>query len=295
MTELLQSVVGGITIGAVYALVGMGFVVIYVATKSLNFALGQVMMISALLGLFLHVSMGVPYALTFAIVVVAGGCIGLVIEQITYRPLRNAPATTIILATAACGTIIQSIVQIWDGQLLAYFPAAVSATPIKVHLGIALLFIAPSQIFIVGVLIFIAALLWFLIQGTKFGLATRAVAENRQAASLMGINTTAISVLAWVLGGVFAGLAGLLVAPLVLVTPSMGMLANMAFVGAVLGGFESVAAAAAGGVVLGIVETLLGTYAVGSQYADVVVFGLFVAVLLFRPTGLFVRSRAVRV
>jgi branched-chain amino acid transport system permease protein len=122
----------------------------------------------------------------------------------------------------------------------------------------------------------------------------RAVSENRDAAALVGINAGFVSSLTWGLSGALAGAAGLLIAPLVLVTPDMGVIANTAFVGAVLGGFSSIPASVIGGVVLGVVETLVGLY-LSTAYRDVVVFAILIAVLWFRPSGLFGRAAVRRV
>jgi branched-chain amino acid transport system permease protein len=290
MDLFAQGVVNGVTLGAVYALVGLGFVIIYKTTRMLNFAHGQILMVGAVIGLFVTTTWGWSYWPTFAFVVLVTAAIGVAVEKIGYRAVVDAPVATVILAAAALGTIMQSAVRITQGQQLSYFPPVVSTAPI----GIGGIFVTPLQMVIVGICLVLVIGLWLLFQRTRLGLAMRAVSENRDAAALVGINAGFVSSLTWGLSGALAGAAGLLIAPLVLVTPDMGVIANTAFVGAVLGGFSSIPASVIGGVVLGVIETLVGLY-LSTAYRDVVVFAILIAVLWFRPSGLFGRSPVRRV
>ncbi|MGQ0568620.1 MAG: branched-chain amino acid ABC transporter permease [Armatimonadota bacterium] len=287
---VLQAIASGLTLGSIYALVALGFVVIYQATRTLNFAHGEVMMLGAMIGLVLLTAAGIGYWPTFAAVLVAAAGVGLVIERVAYRPLTRAPASTVIMSTAAVGQIIRSGVRIIRTEELSFFPSPFGFEPIR--LGPVVVTMQNVGITVVAILLVVVFAAFF--RFTATGIAMRATSQNQTAAWLVGISVPRMFSLIWAVSAVLGAAAGLLIAPLVLVRPDMGVIAIKAFVGAVLGGFNSLAGAVVGGLLLGVVETLIGVF-VTSAFKDVVVFGLLIALLLVLPSGLLGRREAGRV
>lgn len=282
MDFIAQIVVSGLTIGAVYALVGLGFVIIYLATKTLNFAHGEVLMLGAIIGLQLHGVWGLGYWTTFLTVMLALGFLGVLIERVAYRPLARAPITTVILATAAVGAIIRSAVRITQEQQISYFPPMLSTEPFQLA-GVSL---TPLDLGIVGIGLGFVLTFTVLFRYSSIGRAMRAVSENPDAASLVGIKVSRVNALTWAIASAFGAVAGLLVAPILLITPDMGVIAIKGFVAAIIGGFSSPGGAIVGGLLLGVVENLIGVY-ISTSYKDVFTFLLLLAILFVRPAGLF--------
>ncbi len=280
----------GLTLGSIYALVALGFVVIYQATRTLNFAHGEIVMLGAMIGLVLHLGVGLGYWLTFAAVLVIVAAAGMVVERAAYRPLIRAPASTVIMSTAAAGQIIRSGVRILRTEELSFFPPMFSLDPVR--LGPVVVTRLNLGITIIAILLVVVFAAFF--RYTSLGTAMRATSQNQTAAWLVGISVPRMFSLIWAVSAALAAGAGLLIAPLVLVRPDMGVIAIKAFVGAVLGGFNSLAGAVVGGLLLGVLETLIGLF-LTSAFKDVVVFGLLIAVLLIRPSGLLGRREFTRV
>jgi branched-chain amino acid transport system permease protein len=287
---VLQAVASGLTLGSIYALVALGFVVIYQATRTLNFAHGEVMMLGAMMGLVLLTGTGIGYWPAFALVLVLAALVGLIIERVAYRPLARAPASTVIMSTAAVGQIIRSGVRILRTEELSFFPPTFSLEPVR--LGPVVVTRQNVGITVIAILLVGAFTAFF--RFTTTGTAMRATSQNQTAAWTVGISVPRMFSLIWAASAVLAAAAGLLIAPLVLVRPDMGVIAIKAFVGAVLGGFNSLAGAVVGGLLLGVVETLIGVF-VTSAFKDVVVFGLLIALLLVLPSGLLGQREAGRV
>jgi branched-chain amino acid transport system permease protein len=290
MGVVLQAIASGITLGSIYALVGLGFVVIYQATRTLNFAHGEVLMLGAMAGLVLHTELKVGYWATFAAVLMLIAVAGLVIERVAYRPLVRAPATTVIMSTAAVGQIIRSTVRILRTEELSFFPPVFSLEPFRIGPMV----VTRLEIGITGIAVLLVVVFTLFFRYTTVGTAMRATSQNQTAAWLVGISVPRTFSLIWAISAALAAGAGMLIAPLVLVRPDMGIVAVKAFVGAVLGGFNSLAGAVVGGLLLGVVETLIGVY-VTSAFKDVVVFALLVVVLLVRPSGVIGRQEVLRV
>jgi branched-chain amino acid transport system permease protein len=287
---LAQLLVNSLTLGSVYALTALGFAVIYRATQVVNFAQGEMMMLGAMLALILFRDFHLPYALV--IVVSAGTCmaLALLVERIAFRPLLGAPQITVLLSTAAAAQIIRSGVRAFHGDDLGIFPAVVSMDSMTVF-GIRftelnLLTIAVTAVTLAGFA--------YLFNRTSIGWAMRATAQNKRGAAIVGISVPAIFAETWVIAGGLAAIAGILLAPLIIVTPDMGVIANKGFVAAILGGFASLPGAVVGGLLLALAENLIGVY-VTSAFKDVLVFALLILLLLARPSGLFGRAAFNRV
>jgi branched-chain amino acid transport system permease protein len=288
--ELLsQVVISGVTLGSLYALVGLGFVVIYRATKVVNFAQGEMMMLGAMLALYLHSDLQLPYVVAFVITVVLSGVFGAALERIAYRPLLNAPVVTLILATVAVGQMIKAGVRILRGSEVSRFPSILPATPFK-FLGVSM---TPLSLSIIVVSIALVAVFMLFFRKTKLGKGMEATSENRDAATLVGISVNRTFSLVWAVSSGLAAAAGILLAPLIIITPEMGTIGIKGFIGAILGGFSSIPGAIAGCFLLGIIENLGGVY-IASSMKDVISFCALILVLAVKPAGLFVIDRGKR-
>jgi branched-chain amino acid transport system permease protein len=285
-----QLLVSSLTLGSIYALAALGFAVIYRATDVVNFAQGDLMMLSAMIALVLFRDVHLPYLLVVVMAVGACMIIALGVERIAFRPLLGAPQITVLLSTVAVGQIIRSGVRVFHGDDFGAFPPIVSMEPITV-LGVRF----TAMNLLVLALTTVALLLFaFLFSRTRMGWAMRATAQNARGAAIVGIRVPTVFSQTWVIAGALAAVAGLLLAPLIIVTPDMGVIANKGFVAAILGGFSSLPGAVVGGLLLGLTENLIGVY-VTSAYKDVLVFGLLILLLLLRPSGLFGRQLLHRV
>ncbi len=287
---VLQAVTSGLTLGSVYAIVALGFVVIYQATRVLNFAHGEIVMLGAMIGLILHTGAGLPYWPTFVVVLMLVALVGMLIERVAYRPLMGSPLSTVIMATAAVGQIIRSVVRLLRAEELSFFPPMFSMQPLvlgpvvvtPLNIGITLI----AVMLVIG----FAALFYY----TTLGTAMRGTSQNQVAAWLVGISVPRMFSMIWGISAALGAAAGLLIAPLVLVRPDMGVIAMKAFVGAVLGGFNSLAGAIVGSLLLGVLENLIGVF-ISNAFKDVIVFGILILVLLVRPSGLLGKPELQRV
>jgi branched-chain amino acid transport system permease protein len=276
-----QVVVSGITPGATYALMALGFVLVYKATGVVNFAHGEAVMVGAYAGLILHSELHLPYVPAFLLTLVVAFLLGLAVELIVYRPLIRAPAVSVILASLALGQIMRSAVRLARGDDMRVFPPVLSTRP----LAFGEVVITPLSLGVIALSLLFMAVLAVFFRWFRLGKAMRAVSENQLAASLMGISVPAVFSWTWGLSSLLAGASGILIAPLVMISPEMGFVAFKGFVAAILGGFTSIPGTILGGFVMGILENLAGVF-VSTAYKDVISFVFMIAVLAVRPAGL---------
>jgi branched-chain amino acid transport system permease protein len=286
---LSQVLISGLTLGSLYALVGLGFVVIYRATRVVNFAQGEMMMLGAIVALYLYSDKHLPYAPSFLVAVVVCAALGATLERVAYRPLVRAPVVTLILATVAVGQMIRAAVRISRGQEVSRFPSVLSAEPFSV-LGIV---VTPLNLSIIAIAVLLVCLFMLFFRKTRLGKGMEATSENKDAATLVGINVHQTFALIWAASSGLAAAAGILLAPLIIITPDMGTIGVKGFVGAILGGFNSIPGAIAGCFLLGIIENLGGVY-IASSMKDVIVFCILVLVLSIRSEGMFGKSERKR-
>ena len=277
----LQQLASGLTAGGVYALIALGFVLIYKSTDVVNFAQGELVTWGAYLGLVTFVTLALPFPLAFVIAVAASGVLGLLIERLAMRPLLGSPALTSIIATIGVGLILQNAVRLIFGGDIQAFPSVFDTAPRQ--LGPVRITPQSAYVLALSVLLMVGFAAFF--RYTKTGTAMRATAQNRPAAALMGVRVGQMLALTWAVGAALAGAAGVLLAPLIVVAPDMGFVALKAFAAAILGGFNSFAGAIFGGFVLGVIESFAGTY-ISTAFKDVVSFLVIIAVLVIRPAGL---------
>lgn len=283
MELLSQVLISGVTLGSLYALVGLGFVVIYRATKVVNFAQGEMMMLGAMLALYFHSDLQLPYVVAFLLTVLLSGLFGAALERIAYRPLLNAPVVTLILATVAVGQMIKAAVRILRGSEVSRFPSILPATPFTIA-GVS---VTPLSLSIIAISILLVCAFMLFFRKTKLGKGMEATSENRDAALLVGISINRTFSLVWAISSGLAAAAGILLAPLIIITPEMGTIGIKGFIGAILGGFSSIPGAIAGCFLLGVIENLGGVY-IASSMKDVISFFVLILVLAVRPQGLFV-------
>ena len=287
MTELqfaIQLVMSGLAIGSMYALVALGHVLIWNAMGILNFAHGEMVMVGAFLGLTFHIILRLPYWLSFGFVAVSGAVIGSVIRRSVYYYMfrKRASGENFLIASIGMSVFLINIAIIIWGSMGFGFPDVFGRKPIN----IAGTNILPRNLWILGIgVLIMLALNWFLRQ-TQLGTAMRAVAQDKETASVMGINVDALDTLTFALASALGGVAGILLAPAFLVTTAMGQSVGLkAFTAAIIGSFQSLPGAIIGGLSVGVIENLASAY-ISSAYKDATAFVILLLVLIVRPTGL---------
>jgi len=283
----------GVTTGALYALVALGLVVVNKATGILNFSQGELFMFSGFIAWSLHVQLGLGYLPSFLGTVLAGFALGLTIDRVAFRPVKSSDVIAIVLATVGISFVLKGAARIiWGGKSdYLSFPPVTSPDPIMV--GPVL--IIPQQIvaFLGAVAIMLGFAAFF--RYSRLGKMMQATADNKKAATLVGIRTDRIYTLAFGTGAAVAAAAAVLAAPLTLLYPDMGFSFFIkGFAAAVLGGLASLPGAVLGGFLVGIVEALAGGY-IHSSVMEVSAFIMIMIVLIVRPTGLLSFYQARRV
>jgi branched-chain amino acid transport system permease protein len=278
---LLQQIVSGITSGSIYALIALGFVAIYKATDILNFAQGEFVMIGAYFWLLVYNTFHLPYPLVFLISFCMAGVLGMVIERTVSRPLLNAPHMSVVFATVAVGIILRGMVRwIW-GPFYYPFPKMLSNRPYE----IAGVLVTPQNLWIILIVLSLMLTFYLFFKFTKMGKAMRATAQNRNAASLMGIRIKTVFSMTWAISAIMGAIAGCLLAPLVTANPDMGWVIIKAFAASIIGGFGSIPGAIVGGFLLGIIENIAGGF-ISTAFKDVASFLLIIVILVVMPSGL---------
>jgi branched-chain amino acid transport system permease protein len=302
MDIFLQQIINGLVLGSIYALIALGYTMVYGVLGIINFAHGEVLMIGAMVSLsLLRVILGLtsdlPGWLTLLIVlpITMATCAGLSywIERIAYRPLRNAPRLAPLISAIGMSILLQTIaMMIWSRNPMTY-PQLLPSTPIELWSSGAT--ITGKEIVIIVVALAVMCGLLFLVEKTKLGRAMRATAEQTQIAALMGVNPNRVISITFMLGGALAGLAGVMIASNYgNVHFYMGFIPGLkAFTAAVLGGIGNLQGAMLGGLLLGLIESLGAGYigdltggVFGSNYQDIFAFLVLILVLVLRPTGL---------
>lgn len=292
----IQQLVNGLSLGSIYALIALGYTMVYGIVKLINFAHGDVMMVGAYAGYFVLCALGTtPAGMVCAFVAAMVMCalLILVIERVAYRPLRNAPRLNSLITAIAVELILQNLMRVlpFVGPDPREFP-----TMATVNLKFGLVSISNIQIIVIVLSAILMIILNYIVNYTKMGKAMRAVSFDLGAASLMGINVNRIIATTFVIGSVLAGAGGVLYATYYpQIDPVMGYIPGLkAFVAAVLGGIGSIPGAMAGGIILGVAETMVKAY-VSSSYADAVSYCILIVILLVKPAGLLGKKTHVKV
>ncbi len=277
---LAHVVVSGLATGSIYALVALSLVIVYNATRTVNFAQGEMFMVSTFVA-WSVARAGVPLPLAFAIAVVSAAALAFVIERVVIRRAISATHWDVLIITLGLSLVLKAGAGIvWSHDEFP-FPSTFSEKPIR----LGAVRVAPVSLGIIGASLALMALLYLLLRFTRFGRAMRAVAQNQTAASLMGISVPRVFSAAWMLAAAVGAVAGVLIAPVVFLSTKMGLIVVNGFIAAVLGGFGSMPGAVLGGMVLGVIENLAPLYLpTGIRYS--VPFLVLIAILLVRPAGL---------
>jgi branched-chain amino acid transport system permease protein len=278
-----QLLVSGLAIGCIYSLVSLGFVITFKSMNILNFAYGEIVTLGAYFGTTLVVSLGLPLWLGLILDLVAMVGVGVAFAYLVYRPLRNKPVRTVVIATIGVSIAIQAVALVIWGPYPKSMPSLGGSKPIEL-LGLSVL---PQHLFIFGITALVIVMLWLLYSKTTIGWKMQAVAQDAEAARLMGINVDIIIILTWVISATLGGLAGFLLAPLFFISVSVGFVAMLkAFAACIIGGMGSFQGALVGGLFIGVAESLLAGY-ISSAYKDALTFAVLIVVLLLLPQGLF--------
>jgi branched-chain amino acid transport system permease protein len=289
MTTLLQQLFNGLSLGSIYALIALGYTMVYGILRLINFAHGDVYMVGAYTGYYLSVRLrGEEPSLARAGLVLAGSMLvcallGMVIERLAYRPVRRAARLTSLICAIGVSIILENGGQIVFGPDPRFFP---SLAPQREFL-FAGVHLTAAQVLVFGVSLLLMALLRYVIKNTKTGLAMRAVSYNLDTARLMGVPTDRIIAATFAIGSALAGAAGVLVGMAIpKIDPLMGIVYGLkAFVAAVLGGIGNIPGAMVGGLLIGCAETFVVAY-LSPTFRDAIAFGILIAILLFRPQGI---------
>jgi branched-chain amino acid transport system permease protein len=288
--ELAQFLLSGLTVGSIYALVALGFAIIYNASHVINFAQGEFVMIGGMAAVWL-LAAGLPLALAGLGAVALAALIGLALARFAVQPARGASVVTLIIITIGAAILLRGLASIvWDKRIHA-LPAFSGDAPIALF-GATL---APQSLWVIGVTALIVCALWGFFNRTLGGKAILAVSHNRLAAQLVGISVRRVLLVSFALSAALGALAGILIAPITFTSWDVGvMLGLKGFAAAILGGLGSGPGAIAGGLALGLIEALGAGY-LSSAYKDVFAFVLLLAALVLLPNGLAGRRAAERV
>ena len=292
----LQQLVNGLSLGSIYALIALGYTMVYGIVKLINFAHGDIMMMGAYAGYFVLVAMGpspIGFCVAMFVAMLFCALLGLSIERLAYRPLRNAPRLNSLITAIAVELILQNLMRVlpFVGPNPRQFPT-ISVKP--VNFGDVSIDGIKALVIIGSVVLMFA--LTFLVNYTKTGKAMSSVSYDMQASSLMGINVNKTIGITFAIGSVLAGAGGMLYATAYpMIDPLMGYMPGLkAFVAAVLGGIGSIPGAMVGGFILGVAETLTKGYG-PSNYADAISFAILIIILLVKPSGLLGKKTVVKV
>ena len=298
MAILLQQVLNGLILGSLYALVALGYTMVYGILELINFAHGEIVMLCALVSVTVLAALpgaGVPVvlALPLALASAVAVCVstGVLVERVAYRPLRNAPCLAPLITAIGVSIVLQNLAMIIWGRQYLSFPPVLDIQIFELHGAT----VTNVQILIVAVAGVTMAGLLLLVQRTRLGRAMRATAQNREVAGLMGVDVNRVIAATFAVGSALAAVAGLLIAAYYGIAHyNMGfMLGLKAFSAAVLGGIGNIPGALLGGLLLGVIESLGAGYIgdltggfLGSHHQDIFAFFILILVLIFRPSGL---------
>jgi branched-chain amino acid transport system permease protein len=292
----VQQLINGLSLGSIYALIALGYTMVYGIVMLINFAHGDILMVGAYTGFYILHAMGpspLALALSFAASMIVCAVAGITIERLAYRPLRSAPRLNSLITAIAVSLILQNGARVlpFVGPNPRQYP-----TMNTVNIQFGPIGVSNIQIIVIAVSIVLMLILNYIINWTKIGKAMRAVSYDMKAASLMGISVNRVVSFTFALGSVLAAAGGILFATAYpQIDPTMGSMPGLkAFVAAVLGGIGSVPGAMLGGYILAVAETLTKGF-ISSQFSDAISFSILIIILLVRPTGLMGKKIRVKV
>jgi branched-chain amino acid transport system permease protein len=279
--DFLQTVIGGLSLGSIYALVAMGFSIVYRTMGLVNFAHGGVVMVGAYIASTFFLTVSLPFVLAMVMAVVVTAMIGLVIEGVL-RPLETKDVDLMLIGTIGFGIVLQALVILIWGATGRAVPTPVFKSP----LDVAGLVIRPYDLVIIAVAAVAATAMWYFLRATKAGAAMQAVAMDPEAATAVGIRVGRSNAVAFGIGAALAAIAGGMAGPVLYVSPALnGVIGIKGFAAAILGGFGNIPGAILGGLLFGLIDAFSASYFHG--LADVVVYLVFAIIVVVRPQGIF--------
>ena len=283
MTQFLQQVINGLSIGSVYALIALGYTMVYGIIKLINFAHGDIFMFGAYVGMVAITAFGLPFFVALPVAMAVTALFGVVVERVAYKPLRKSSKTAALITAIGVSFLIQNGTQLIMGANIYAFPQVIP----NQYFDFWGLRINLLQVIIVVTSIVLMFVLQFIVQKTKLGRAMRSVAVDKDASALMGVNVDNTITITFAIGSALAAAAGIMVGLYYIkVYPYMGFAPGLkAFVAAVFGGIGIIPGAMIGGFAIGLIETLVAGYG-STLYKDAVVYGILILILLVKPSGL---------
>ncbi len=282
--QLVQQLINGVSLGSIYALIALGYTMIYGIIKLINFAHGDIYMVGAYLGFFAVTQMHVSIFPALLISMAVTACLGMIVERLAYKPLRHAPRISILITAIGVSFFLEYTTMYFVTPTPRTFPSVIE----NVSFNIAGFIINGQQLLILSITMILMAILTYIVQKTKLGKAMRAASFDTETAQLMGIDSDRIISLTFCIGSALAAAAGVLVGVYYnTIDPLMGIMPGLkAFVAAVLGGIGILPGAVVGGIILGVIEALVSGF-LSSTFRDAAAFAILILVLLIKPSGLF--------
>lgn len=287
MSLFLQQLINGLSVGSIYALMAVGYSLVYSILNFSNFAHGGVIMLGAYFGLYAIQLLSLPFLGALVVAAFCCGLIAVILERLAYRPLRrrNAPSLYFIISAMGASIFLENFVVATIGPTFKTYPEIFKATAIQ---------LGSLSISKIDIIMFIIAgasllILVFILEKTKIGLAIRASSYSSRGATLMGVNVDRVIFVIFALGGMLAGMAGMLFGMRYTVYPQIGVITNKSFIAAVFGGLGSLPGAVIGSILLGVIEIFAAGF-VASNYRDLIAFVLLILVLVLKPSGLMGKS-----
>ena len=281
-SQLFQYLITGLTVGSVYAMVAVGFNIIYNVTEIINFAQGEFVVLGGLIMVFFHVGMAFPLVLAFPATVIVVTLVGILLDRLAISPIRQPSVLTLIIATIAASILIKGIAMLIWGKDPFDLPAFSGRIPITVMGAV----IQPQYVWVIGFLVIVVIALSIFFDRTIIGKAMSACADNTDAAKLVGINVKQMILLSFALSAAIGAVAGITMTPISLMEYDRGaMLAIKGFGAAILGGLGSFPGAILGGLIMGAIESF-GAGLISSGYKDAFALIVLMGVLFFKPSGL---------
>ncbi len=275
-------IIEGLAVGSIYTLTSIGIIILLKTSGVVNFAHGEFLMVSAFVAYILFVNIGIPFIIAILITILFAAMIGIVTERVIARPLIDKSQETIIIATFGLSFIVQSIASVlWTSSLFA-FPTIFKGNPIKITKDV---IVTPQYIGIIVTSIIIIVIFYLFLYKSKIGRGLRAVSQNKTASILMGINIKRMFAISWAISSILAAIAGILIAPTLFLSTSLGSIVFVAIIASILGGVENIFGAIVGGYLLGLFQTILPLY-IPTRLQSLIPYVLLILILLIRPTGI---------
>lgn len=291
--EFVQQLINGLSLGFVYALIAIGYTMVYGIIGLINFAHGDIYMVGAYFGFFAATNLRLPFIPSLIVAMGGAAIIGVIIEKIAYKPLRKSQKMSLLITAIGMSVLLENVVRVAIGADPQTYPEKLLPQKNIHFLGVTF---DNRQLIIIAISIILVILLQYIVMKTKTGKAMRAASFDKDAAAIVGINVDSIISITFAIGSALAGAAGILVGILYSsINPYMGIMPGLkAFVAAVLGGIGIIPGALWGGIIMGLVETFSKVY-ISSSYSDAIAFSILIIILIFKPSGLLGKKTSEKV